>query len=293
MTEPIIINEPNHIMVLKAIDELKFKVGRRFLVNILHGDKTDRLIKHKFHKNKYFGCLELFAKQEIKSLLNELEYKGLIEVKKPDPSKYYTVVCLTEIGKREILNEKGFITKKEIHLNIESITNEDRELFSFFGGFLDGLNDFQKKAVIDNSKYILCVAGAGTGKTAVLTKRIEFLSRLKNVQDDKILAITFTRKARKEMVKRLNKIEGIKCQYPDGAFYTFPNVTALYGKEYNGNIIENDVDVAKFFLEKAHVAVVPGVAFNYSGYVRFVFSKSMEEIKEGLDRIEKAIKELK
>jgi aspartate aminotransferase len=100
------------------------------------------------------------------------------------------------------------------------------------------------------------------------------------------------KKRREYMVKRLNEIEGIRCQYPDGAFYTFPNVTALYGKKYNGNIIINDVDVAKFFLEKAHVAVVPGVAFNYSGYVRFVFAKSIEEIKKGLDRVEKAIKEL-
>jgi len=100
-------------------------------------------------------------------------------------------------------------------------------------------------------------------------------------------------KRREYIVNRLNEIEGIKCNYPDGAFYTFPNVTALYGKKYNGNIIGNDVDVAKFFLEKAHVAVVPGVAFNYPDYVRFVFAKSMEEIKEGLDRIEKAIKVLK
>lgn len=100
-------------------------------------------------------------------------------------------------------------------------------------------------------------------------------------------------KRREYIVNRLNEIKGIQCQYPDGAFYTFPNVTALYSKEYDGNIIRSDVDVAKFFLEKAHVAVVPGVAFNYPGYVRFVFAKSMEEIKEGLDRIEKVIKELK
>jgi len=100
-------------------------------------------------------------------------------------------------------------------------------------------------------------------------------------------------KRREYMVKRLNQIEGISCQYPDGAFYTFPNVTDLYGKKYNGNIIRSDVDVARFFLNKAHVAVVPGLAFNYPDYVRFVFAKSMEVIKEGLNRIEKAIKELK
>jgi len=101
------------------------------------------------------------------------------------------------------------------------------------------------------------------------------------------------KKRREYMVKRLNGIEGIKCNYPDGAFYTFPNVTALYGKEYSGNIIKNDLDVAKYFLEKAHVAVVPGVAFNYPDHVRFVFAKSLEEIKEGLNRIEKVINNLK
>lgn len=100
-------------------------------------------------------------------------------------------------------------------------------------------------------------------------------------------------KRREYLVKRLNQIKGVRCRYPDGAFYTFPNVTALYGKKYDGNIIRSDVDVAKFFLNKAHVAVVPGLAFNYSGHIRFVFAKSMEEIKEGLDRIERAIKDLK
>ncbi len=97
---------------------------------------------------------------------------------------------------------------------------------------------------------------------------------------------------REYMVQRLNQIEGIKCQYPDGAFYTFPNITALYGRRYEGNIIKDDLDVARFFLEKAHVAVVPGIAFNYPGYVRLVFAKSMEEIEEGLDRMERAIVEL-
>jgi len=100
-------------------------------------------------------------------------------------------------------------------------------------------------------------------------------------------------KRREYMVKRLNHIEGISCRYPDGAFYTFPKVKGLYGGKYDGKIIENDLDVTKFFLEKANVAIVPGKAFNYSDHVRFVFAKSMEDIKEGLDRIEKAIIELK
>lgn len=134
--------------------------------------------------------------------------------------------------------------------------------------------------------------GHATGNINSIAQKAA-IEALNGSQESVRIMVKEFEKRREYMVNRLNEIEGIKCQYPDGAFYTFPNVTALYGKKYDGDIIENDIDVAKFFLEKAHVAVVPGVAFNYSGYVRFVFAQSMEEIKEGLDRIEKAIKKLK
>lgn len=97
---------------------------------------------------------------------------------------------------------------------------------------------------------------------------------------------------REYMVKRLNDMRDITCHSPEGAFYTYPNITSLYGKKYDGNKIENDLDVAKFLLEKAHVAVVPGVAFHGTDHIRFVFAKSMEEIKDGMDRVERAINEL-
>ncbi|MDD3768863.1 MAG: aminotransferase class I/II-fold pyridoxal phosphate-dependent enzyme, partial [Aminobacterium colombiense] len=84
-------------------------------------------------------------------------------------------------------------------------------------------------------------------------------------------------------------INGLSCIDPDGAFYIFANVKKLIGKTFGRERIKNDKDVAKFFLNVAHVAVVPGVAFGYEGYVRFVFAKSLDTIKEGLDRIEKAI----
>jgi DNA helicase-2/ATP-dependent DNA helicase PcrA len=64
----------------------------------------------------------------------------------------------------------------------------------------------QKRAIIDPSEKILCIAGAGAGKTTVLTKRIEFLNKHKKIRGDEILAITFTRKAREEMQRRLEKI---------------------------------------------------------------------------------------
>jgi len=141
-------------------------------------------------------------------------------------------------------------------------------------------------------KAMINLQGHATGNINSIAQKA-VIEALNGTQESVGIMVIEYGKRREYMVNRLNEIEGIKCQYPDGAFYTFPNVTALYGKKYDGNIIISDVDVAKFFLKQAHVAVVPGVAFNYSGYVRFVFAKSMEEIKEGLNRIERAIKELK
>jgi len=107
----------------------------------------------------------------------------------------------------------------------------------------------------------------------------------------KVMQKAYTER-REYMVERLNSIRGLHCKAPDGAFYTFPNVSGLYGKSYDGKTIKDDMDVAKFFLEKAHVAVVPGKAFMYPGHVRFVFARSMEEIREGLERVESAVKTL-
>ena len=68
------------------------------------------------------------------------------------------------------------------------------------------LNEEQKKAVICDNSKILCIAGAGSGKTKVLTKRAWYLATLKSVDPSKVLAITFTRKARHEMIERLEKL---------------------------------------------------------------------------------------
>lgn len=94
---------------------------------------------------------------------------------------------------------------------------------------------------------------------------------------------------RKLMVEKINQIPGLSSQDPDGAFYVFTNIKQLLGRNWNEGVLESDLDVATFFLKAAHVAVVPGSAFRYPGYVRLVFAKSEEEISEGLQRIEKAI----
>ena len=99
--------------------------------------------------------------------------------------------------------------------------------------------------------------------------------------------------ARKQyIVQRLNSIEGISCFEPQGAFYVFPNVTSYYGKKYKNRNINNSVDFTEFLLEEAKVAVVPGVEFGADNYIRISYAVSMDEIKEGLDRIENSLSSL-
>jgi aspartate aminotransferase len=97
---------------------------------------------------------------------------------------------------------------------------------------------------------------------------------------------------RNYIVDRLNEIEGVSCYKPLGAFYVFPNFSHYYGRTYQGKKINNSTDLADFFLDVARVAVVPGVEFGADPFERLSYATSMEDIREGIDRIEEALKRL-
>lgn len=100
-------------------------------------------------------------------------------------------------------------------------------------------------------------------------------------------------KRRRFLVNRLNQMEGITCVNADGAFYLMPNVTAFYGRSYNGKVIADSFSLADFLLEEARIAVVPGGAFEAPDNLRISYSNSMESLITGMDRMEEALKKLK
>ncbi len=92
------------------------------------------------------------------------------------------------------------------------------------------------------------------------------------------------------VVDKLNSINGISCILPEGAFYAYPNVSALIGKKtQNGKILNNDAEIVEWLLESAEVAAVPGVAFGLEPYFRVSYATSLEVLKEAMNRIEKAV----
>jgi len=93
------------------------------------------------------------------------------------------------------------------------------------------------------------------------------------------------------MVDRINKIDGVSCLKPTGAFYVMMNISKLIGTKLYGTQINSSDDFANLFLEKALVAVVPCSGFGDDNYIRWSYATSMDTVKKGIDRLEKFLKE--
>lgn len=96
-------------------------------------------------------------------------------------------------------------------------------------------------------------------------------------------------KRRATMVAMLNQIPGIECAVPGGAFYTFPNVSGLFGADLSGHSVGSSMELATLLLDRIQIAIVPGEAFGAPGYVRFSFALADEELEEGLSRLQRFV----
>ena len=108
---------------------------------------------------------------------------------------------------------------------------------------------------------------------------------LRGPQDSVGVMLAEYRKRRDFVVARLRAIPGVKCAEPRGAFYAYPNVGVVIGR----NGIQNTLHLSERLLAEAHVAVVPGEAFGTEQHVRISYATSMQELERGLDRIHQFI----
>lgn len=96
---------------------------------------------------------------------------------------------------------------------------------------------------------------------------------------------------RRTIVRMLNEIDGVICPEPEGAFYAYPSVKGLLGKELRGKRPGTSVELAELILEEVEVAVVPGEAFGTPGYLRLSYALGDEDLVEGVSRIQKLLAE--
>ena len=102
------------------------------------------------------------------------------------------------------------------------------------------------------------------------------------------MRVAFDRR-RQTMVRMLNEIDGVVCPEPLGAFYCYPSVKGLLGRDIDGAVAHSSAELAEIFLEKAEVAVVPGEAFGSPGYVRLSYALGDEDLVEGISRLQKLL----
>ena len=94
---------------------------------------------------------------------------------------------------------------------------------------------------------------------------------------------------RRTMVSMLNDIPGVFCPEPTGAFYAYPSVKGVLGKEIAGRTPQTSAELAEIILDEAEVAVVPGEAFGAPGYLRLSYALGDDDLAEGVGRIAKLL----
>jgi len=129
-----------------------------------------------------------------------------------------------------------------------------------------------------------------TSNVANVSQRAAIAALTGNLDAVHEMGVAFDRR-RKLIVGLLNEIPGFECPMPLGAFYVYPSVKGVLGKTIRGKVANTSAELATIILDEVEVAAVPGEAFGPSGYLRFSYATSDEDIVEGIGRIKKLLSE--
>jgi aspartate aminotransferase len=102
-----------------------------------------------------------------------------------------------------------------------------------------------------------------------------------------------TFKERRDLfLEKLSEVQGLKLNKPEGAFYLFPDVSAFFGKSFDGRKVNNVGDLCEFILEDSLVATTPGDAFGCPNNIRLSYANSNEQLIEAAKRIKQSLEKL-
>ena len=148
-------------------------------------------------------------------------------------------------------------------------------------GWMIGPNDIVKAATNLQSHATSNVANVS--QIAALAAVSGDLSAVEEMK------VAFDRR-RKTITKMLNEIEGVNCPEPEGAFYVYPSVKNILGREIRGKVPTTSAELSALILDEVEVAVVPGEAFGTPGYVRLSYALGDDDLIEGISRIQDLLK---
>lgn len=136
------------------------------------------------------------------------------------------------------------------------------------------------------------VQGQITSANCSIAQRAALAATLGDIEPTKKMVLEYHK--RRDIVYNLLKdIPGVKSNYPQGAFYFFPDVSSFFGKSDGNTTVKNADDLCIYLLEKAHVSLVSGGAFGDDNCVRLSYAASESDLRKALERMKKALGELK
>lgn len=183
------------------------------------------------------------------------------------------------------------------HFSVASISREVRDRTITVNGFskayaMTGWRVGYAAARPDVIKGIMAVQSQTTSATSAISQKAA-VTALQGPQYDLHDMVAEFKRRKDYVVSRLNAMPGITCPDVKGAFYVYPDVGPYLHKRFGDRNIETAVDLCQYLLDEALISTVPGEAYNVPGKIRISYSNSMENLKEALDRMEKALSALK
>ena len=243
--------------------------------------------------------------KRLENFINDRTKAILINSPNNPTGVVYKKEDLVEIGKLAIENDLWIITdevyekicyEKNRHVSIASLDKRFKErcitingvskTYSMTGwrvGFAAG-----PKHVI---KAMISFQGHVTGNVNSIAQKAATYALGSVISETEKMVLEYENR-RTKVIEVLNGIKNISFFSPEGAFYIFINIKRLLGLKANGKIIKTDLDLATYILQESHVALVPGTAFYYPGYLRISFALEEKLLVEGLYRIKRAIEEI-
>lgn len=217
----------------------------------------------------------------------------------------YTVENLVQIG-RLAVDHNLYIISDEMyekivydgyqHTSIASIDSAFRERTIISNGVSKAysMTGWRIGYTVGQKEIIAAISNIQSQSTSNPTSISQYaaLAALTGPQDFISMMVGEFQKRRDFLVRELTSIPGVTCYSPRGAFYVFPNFNALLGKRFNERTIDSTAALTELLLEEFHTAVVPGAEFGKEGYLRLSFATSMDVIKKGAERIQKAVASL-
>ena len=189
----------------------------------------------------------------------------------------------------------SLVYDKAEFVSLASLSPEMKELCVIINGFSKSyaMTGWRIGYACANDKVAKVMANYlshSTGSPCAVSQKAS-LAALTASQDEVEKMRQAFEERRNYLVERMNSIPGVSCIKPEGAFYVMMNLDQLLGKTLHGVKIENADDFADLFLKKGLVAVVPCTGFGAPNFVRWSYATSMDNIKEGLNRLEKFLAE--